>query len=190
MQAQNFISVEGDEDARYRKVLGYVNRNFQTSISLSDLAAQMYLSSSALSRFFKKKSGMYFVDYVNHVRVRYASQELIYSEKNITKIAVDSGFSNLSVFNRAFRDITGLTPMDYRKQKQELYRRKGEETERIAEQTLLGLRDSGGDPDSYRDRYGFSERRRLPCESEAGEPCEAGRSPLYGRPRRPEGEKY
>ena len=74
MQAQNFISVEGDEDARYRKVLGYVNRNFQTSISLSDLAAQMYLSSSALSRFFKKKSGMYFVDYVNHVRVRYASQ--------------------------------------------------------------------------------------------------------------------
>lgn len=145
MQAQTFISVEGDEDARYRKVLGYVNRNFQTSISLSDLAAQMYLSSSALSRFFKKKSGMYFVDYVNHVRVRYASQELIYSEKNITKIAVDSGFSNLSVFNRAFRDITGLTPTDYRKQKQELYRRKGEETERIAEQTLLGLRDSGRD---------------------------------------------
>lgn len=132
---------EADEDVRYRSVLSYVNRHFQGNISLSELAGEMYISTSSLSRFFKKKAGMYFVDYVNNVRVRFACQELIYSEKNITKIAVDSGFSNLSVFNRVFRETTGLTPTDYRKQKQARYRMIGAEKERLAEQSLLELRE-------------------------------------------------
>ena len=140
MEEEAFGTGEEDEDTRYRQILSYVNQHFSDNISLSELAEQMYVSSSTLSRFFKKKTQMYFVDYVNHVRVRAAQQELEYSEKNITKIAVDSGFSNLSVFNRAFREIVGMTPTEYRTMKQENYRKTEEERRRQTEQTLLELR--------------------------------------------------
>ena len=41
------------------------------------------------------------------------------TEKNVTQIAVDSGFSNLSAFNRVFREMYHMTPSDYRKQTRE-----------------------------------------------------------------------
>lgn len=108
------------DDIRMHRIIQYVNQNFQYSISLSELAQEMFVSTSTLSRFFKKQAGIYFADYLNQVRLRYAMQALLYSEKNITKIAVDCGFSNSSVFNRNFRDVYGMTPSDYRKTKRSL----------------------------------------------------------------------
>ncbi len=107
-----------EEDIRLHKALQYVSRNFQGSICLSELAEQMYTSVSTLSRLFKKKTGIYFADYVKQMRLRYACQELTYSSENITKIAIESGFTNLSGFNRAFREIYGISPTEYRKREQ------------------------------------------------------------------------
>lgn len=103
------------EDARLGYIIRYINANFSRNISQAKVAEDLYMSASSLSRFFKKQTGMYFNDYVNQVRVRYSLQELLYSEDNITKIAVDSGFSNLSIFNRVFRENYGITPSEYRK---------------------------------------------------------------------------
>lgn len=110
---------DSQEDLRLHKILCYVGANFQTNISLSALAEEMFVSTSTLSRFFKKKTGIYFADYVNQVRLEYAAQELGLTEKNVTQIAVDSGFSNLSAFNRVFREMYHMTPSDYRKQTRE-----------------------------------------------------------------------
>lgn len=106
-------------DVRMQQMLQYVNRNFQYNISLSELADQLYVSTSTLSRLFKKHSGMYFADYLNQVRIGHAVQEMLESDYNITKIAVDSGFSNPSVFNRVFREMYGMPPTDYRRQQKE-----------------------------------------------------------------------
>lgn len=103
------------EDLRIQQIVQYVNRNFQQNISLSSLAEELFLSPSTLSRFFKKNTGIYFVDYVNQVRARFGLVELIYSDASITEIAVNSGFSNLSVFSRVFKEIYGMTPTDYRR---------------------------------------------------------------------------
>lgn len=103
-----------EDNIRVQKIMQYVNRNFQRSINLSDLAEKMYVSASTISRSFKKYTGIYFVDYVNQVRVRYAVQLLIESKDNITQIALDSGFSSPSVFNRVFRSTYGVSPTEYR----------------------------------------------------------------------------
>lgn len=103
------------EDARMQMIVQYVNQNYEENISLSTLAEKMFTSSSTLSRFFKKQTGIYFNEYVNRIRLRAAIENLIYSDKNITKVAVDSGFSNISVFNRLFKDTYGMSPSDYRK---------------------------------------------------------------------------
>lgn len=105
-----------ENDLRMQQIFQYVHNNFQYGVNLSKLAEQMYVSTSTLSRFFKKQTGIYFADYVNQTRIRYAMQELLYTEKNIMKIAVDCGFSNASVFSKLFKDIYNMTPSDYREQ--------------------------------------------------------------------------
>ena len=129
---------DAGENERLQQILRYVNQNFTGSISLAELAAKMYTSSSTLSRFFKKQTGIYFADYVSQVRMRYAMQGLMYSDDSITKIAVDSGFSNLSVFNRLFREMYGMPPTEYRKKhRPEQFRReelRGELVEKLREE--------------------------------------------------------
>ena len=108
-------SVRPDESGRLLEILTYIRKNYTDNISLSELAEKMYVSPSTLSRFFKKQTGVYFADYVNQVRMKHALQGLLYSDDSITKIAVDSGFSNLSVFHRLFREEYGMSPNEYRK---------------------------------------------------------------------------
>ena len=119
---ENFIvdssdSYVDDGDLRLQKIYQYVNKNFKSGVSLSDLAEEMYVSTSTLSRFFKKQTGLYFSDYVNKIKCKYAVHELLYTHKNITKIAMDGGFSNASAFNKIFRDLYGVSPSEYRKAK-------------------------------------------------------------------------
>lgn len=113
-----------DDDIRINKILNYIHRNFQNSLSLSELAEQMFISTSTLSRILKKHTGTNFADYVNNIRIKYAAQELKNSDKNITQVAVDSGFSNLSVFNRIFKEAYFLTPSDYRKKQRNIQKQK------------------------------------------------------------------
>ncbi len=108
------ISENYDADEKLQVIIHYVHQNYQDGISLSDLAKQMYTSTSTLSRLFKKQTGTYFAEYVNQVRTQYAVGELLYTEKNMTKIAMDCGFSNASAFTRVFREIYGMAPTEYR----------------------------------------------------------------------------
>lgn len=102
------------QDVRLQKMVNYVLTNYQENIGLSDLAEQMYVSVSTLSRLFKKGTGMQFTDYVNQVRMQSAVWDLVRTDKNIVKIAMDSGYSNLSTFNRVFKEMYGVSPSEYR----------------------------------------------------------------------------
>lgn len=102
------------DDVKLMRVYEYINRNYQESISLTALADQLYMSKSTLSRFFKKETGVYFADYLNQVRLKHAMEDLSYTDKNVTKIAMDSGFSSPSAFNKLFRESYGVTPTEYR----------------------------------------------------------------------------
>lgn len=115
---ENSEEIKIDEgDVRLQQIFQYISNHFRTGISLADLADELYVSTSTLSRFFKKQTGIYFADYVNQMKCRYAIQNLLYTNNNITKIAVDAGFSNPSAFNKIFREIYGMTPSEYRKDK-------------------------------------------------------------------------
>ncbi|MDO4622820.1 MAG: helix-turn-helix domain-containing protein [Eubacteriales bacterium] len=136
------ISVEEyGTDEKLQKIMHYIHQNFQNGVSLSELADQMFISTSTLSRFFKKQTGIYFAEYVNQVRIRYAISELLYSDKNITKIAMDCGFSNASVFNKVFRENYGMAPTEYRMKKLEEVRTRKEEQENIQKELKEELQE-------------------------------------------------
>ncbi|SCP98473.1 GH39 family glycosyl hydrolase [Anaerobium acetethylicum] len=101
---------------RVAQIQNYIQANFQNQMSLNDLAEKLFLTNAYLSKYIKKHMGLTFGEYINNVRLFHAVDELLYSNKNITHIAMDNGFPNPAAFTKAFRDIHGLTPSEYRKE--------------------------------------------------------------------------
>ena len=116
MSENNLKGEAAESDMRMRDMMQYIFANLDKEISLNDLAEQMYVSASTLSRIFKKNTGVYFADYVMQMRVQASLPLLNHTEKNMTQIALDCGFANSASFNRSFRKIMGITPTDYRKE--------------------------------------------------------------------------
>lgn len=130
---------------RMTQINNYIRANYEKSISLSDLATQLYLSEGYLSRFFKKNYGMSFLSYVTSVRLYHAMDDLLYTEHPITRIAFDNGFSNVGVFNKAFKNAYGETPSAFRKSATQTADDQGlSETDRAIEKRLENyLRNDG-----------------------------------------------
>lgn len=108
---QNYIS---KEDERTGLILSYIHENYNKDISLRKLAEQLYLTDAYLSRFFKKTIGVNFSVYLNGIKLQHAAEDLLYSAKSITRIAMDNGFSNMAAFNKSFRNMYQVTPSTYR----------------------------------------------------------------------------
>lgn len=138
---------EYQDDAKLQEIIRYVYQNFQEVVSLSALADQMYTSKSTLSRFFKKQTGIYFAEYVSQVRLNYAVNDLLYSEKNITKIAMDCGFSNISAFDKIFRENYRMSPSEYRGIMQEKIKSESRQQEIIREELREYLQKQASIPE-------------------------------------------
>ena len=102
-------------EARTRQIRNYILSNYAGSISIKELSEKLYLSPGYLSRFFHRNFGMGFNDYLTKIRLHHAMDGLRYSEEPITRIAYDSGFANVTIFNKAFKDEYGETPSQVRK---------------------------------------------------------------------------
>lgn len=98
-------------------VYDYLEKNYASDITLDSIADKLDISRSYLSRYFKEKTGDYFVDYVNSVRIDKAKNLLLQPDIRIQDAAQLVGYQNANSFNRMFKKFTGLTPSEFRKQK-------------------------------------------------------------------------
>ena len=85
------------------------------SISMNEVADLVGASPSAFSRSFKMLTGKTFSSYQRTLRISRASTLLSETGRAVTEVCFESGYKNLSNFNRAFLEETGMTPRDYRK---------------------------------------------------------------------------
>ncbi|EAR02285.1 AraC family transcriptional regulator [Maribacter sp. HTCC2170] len=92
----------------------FVFENFMRSINLEQVAKVANMNPSAFSRFFKRVNRKTFSRYLNEVRIGYACRLILERESNITAICYESGFNNISNFNRQFRSIMNMSPTEYR----------------------------------------------------------------------------
>ena len=114
------LNMEDSQDRqRIRQIQNYIQANYQSQISLNNLADQLYLSNAYLSKYVKKHLGLTFMEYLNNVRLFHAVDELLYTKKNMTHIALDNGFPTSAAFTKAFRDIYGEAPSEYRRKMKE-----------------------------------------------------------------------
>ncbi|GAB4479609.1 MAG: AraC family transcriptional regulator [Thermoflexibacter sp.] len=102
------------KDARMSKVFNYILHNFQSLITLNDVAEIAKMNKSAFCRYFKKVTNKHFVQYLNEVRISYACKLLLeQNAKSITDVCFASGYNNLSNFNQQFRKIKKISPSDF-----------------------------------------------------------------------------
>lgn len=100
---------------KINKVYEYVFLNIQEGINLEEASSVLNMAPSSFCRFFKKKTGLTFMEYVKNVRVGMAAKLLAETDKQITQICYESGYNNLANFNHYFKASMGKTPSEYRK---------------------------------------------------------------------------
>ena len=100
---------------RINDIFDFVINNYEESISLEKAAEIANLSTTAFCRFFKERTRKSFMEFVNEVRVGEACKLLAKNDYNVSQICYEVGFNNISNFNRKFKEITNITPNEYRK---------------------------------------------------------------------------
>ncbi len=108
-----------DDDAENDQVnvlVDRITRDFAQPLSAAGIAAELGMSESRFSRFFRRATGNTFTDFVNRIRVNRACQLLMETDSLITHICYEIGFNNVANFNRRFREIKGMTPSEFRRE--------------------------------------------------------------------------
>ena len=100
--------------ARLNVVFDYLDEHYTEDISLEKLADIAGFSKFHFSRLFKQCTGHNFYDYLCYRRIKNAEAMLLKPGISITEIALYSGFSSLSTFNRTFKKLKNCTPTEYR----------------------------------------------------------------------------
>ncbi len=93
----------------------YIIENSADDISQKDVADHVGLSTFYLSKLFKRYMNMSFPAYLSNIRVQAAAKLLMDKSISITDCAFLAGFQSTTAFNKAFHEITGYSPRDYRK---------------------------------------------------------------------------
>lgn len=113
-EKMEFIFNQNMESSVVKNIKNYIDINFQDSIEISDIAQKFNLSSSQLSKIFKNKYGLSPVEYRSKLRVFQSIYDLLTQEKEVVDIAFNSGFNDLSRFNKQFKKITNTTPSKFK----------------------------------------------------------------------------
>lgn len=103
-----------DTDPRVIEMLDYIKDHYDT-VTLNDVARKFYLSKQYVSKFIKEKSGLTFCENVQKFRMKKAEELLVTTNLSIEAVAERSGYPSVEHFNRKFKKLHGMTPMQFRK---------------------------------------------------------------------------
>lgn len=106
--------INKSKSRRIAKALSYIKENLGNNIRLADVAALVNMSESSFSHFFRKRTGMSYIQYVNDQRVAKACTLLANTTMGISEICYSCGFNNYSNFIRTFSKRKDMTPSEYR----------------------------------------------------------------------------
>lgn len=114
------MEVKPQDQQRMKEVYSFVEQNFHRKFKQDEVAKHVNMSTPALCRFFKKQTHKTFSDFLNEFRVAHACRKLSEEHLSISAVSFESGFNNLSHFNKQFKLITGLTPSAFRQNQRKI----------------------------------------------------------------------
>ena len=93
----------------------YLMNHYRDQVDLKQLAELISMAEGSLCRFFKSQMGITLFEYLNRIKVEFACKLLMDNDLSILEVCLDSGFNNLSHFNRQFKKTMDIPPSEYRK---------------------------------------------------------------------------
>ncbi|QJD86684.1 response regulator [Cohnella herbarum] len=96
------------------KAIEYIRANYNKDLSMTMVSNHVSLNYSYFSQAFKDFAGTSFVNYLKNVRIGKATELLETTELKVLEISEKVGFDNAKHFNRVFKDMLGVTPIEYR----------------------------------------------------------------------------
>lgn len=106
-------------DETMSRLRSYIVKNYAEDLSLDTLGRMFYLQPNTISHNFKKAFGINVVQFIKSTRVA-AAIERIDEDLSISELAEQVGFENVNSFIRVFRQVTGDTPLQYRKKRRKV----------------------------------------------------------------------
>jgi AraC-like DNA-binding protein len=105
--------LNSEDKVRMETIFRYVIKNYQNKILLEEIASLVHLTPHSFCRYFKSRTTKVFSSFVKEVRIGNSCKMLRENKHTITQICYESGFNYLSIFNRQFKKIKGMTPSEY-----------------------------------------------------------------------------
>lgn len=108
--------VSGSEGYSFsiKKAIAFIEENYQSNISLNDVAEAVDISKSYLSTLFKQETGTNFITYLNNFRIEKAKKLLTTTNLKIYEISESVGFMNPYYFSKMFKDFTNLSCKEFK----------------------------------------------------------------------------
>ena len=103
-----------NHDDRIDRIYEYTLTHFRRNIRIVQIAVLVNMSETAFCRYFKSRTQKQYSQFLIELRIGYACEQLIYSDKDIKCIGPESGFNSHTNFHRQFKKIMRLTPVEYR----------------------------------------------------------------------------
>ena len=108
-------SVKSQETPLSAEIFTYLNSHYKEDITLTDLCRISCMSKSSLMRYFMNAAGCSPIHYLIRLRISEAMRLLCFSNLSIAEIAWETGFRDQNYFCRQFKQVTGQTPLNFRK---------------------------------------------------------------------------
>lgn len=110
------IFAQKDDEIRLNRIYHYSLGNFHRQITLKEIASIIYMTPNSFCRYFKSRTKKQYSLFLIEIRIAHACKLLRETDFSIGVISFESGFMNLSNFNRYFKTVTGKSPLNYKKQ--------------------------------------------------------------------------
>lgn len=110
-----FVGQKEHADQAIKESQTYIEKNYNSKISVEDLASMAAISRRNFVRRFKKATSNTPLEYIQRVKIEAAKKTLESSMKNVKEVMYTVGYSDDKAFRNTFKKFTGLTPLKYRK---------------------------------------------------------------------------
>ena len=116
LRQSDFDNESHTDGVLYQKVISYVQTHYKENITLNQIAKHFGYNEKYLSHALYKLTGIHFRRLLAFYRIRHA-KKLLENEPNmtVTVISAESGFGAINTFNRTFKEIVGITPLEHRR---------------------------------------------------------------------------
>ena len=108
-------SITNADTERINKVVNFFMENYTREFKLDEISSLVNLNQSSFCRYFKNKTHKTCSQFLNEIRIAHACKLLINNNITISEICYETGYNNISHFNRQFKQITGFTAKGYAK---------------------------------------------------------------------------